>query len=58
MKRFGFTWPESLKCDRFPELGEEICVTENLNSTTLQPPASKTSKYNTGLVLVMSYCVF
>ena len=51
--RFGSSWPESLRCDRFPELGEEICVTENLNSTsvaTLQPPASKTSKYNTGIL--------
>ena len=57
MNRFGFTWPESLKCDRFPELGEEICVTENLNSTTLQPPASKTSKCNIGLVLLINYCV-
>ena len=50
MKRFGFGWPESLRCDGFPKLGEEICVTENLNSATLQPPASKTSEYNTGLV--------
>ena len=57
MKRFGFGWPESLKCDRFPELGEEICLTENLNSTSLQPPASKTSKCNTGLLLLMNYCV-
>ena len=53
MNRFGFTWPESLSCDRFPELGEKICVAENANSTslaTLQPPTSKTSKYNTRLV--------
>jgi len=26
MKRFGFAWPDSLRCDRFPKLGEEICV--------------------------------
>ena len=29
MKRFGFQWPESLRCDRFPKLGEEICVDGN-----------------------------
>ena len=49
MNRFGFTWPDSLRCDRFPKLGDEICFTENVNSTseaTLQPPTSKTSKYN------------
>ena len=50
MKRFGFGWPESLRCDRFPKLGEEICVAENLNSPTLQSPVSKTSEYNAGLV--------
>ena len=49
MKRFGFGWPESLRCDKFPELGEEICLAENLSSTTLQPPTSKTSKYNMSL---------
>ena len=35
MNRFGFIWPESLSCDRFPE---EFCVTENL------------SKYSTAFV--------
>ena len=29
MKRFGFTWPESLSCEKFPKMGEEICVGEN-----------------------------
>ena len=50
LMKYGFTWPETLRCDRFPELGEEICVTEDLNSTSLQPPTSKTSKYTTGLI--------
>ena len=31
MKKFGFPWPESLRCDRFPDWGEEFCVTENLS---------------------------
>lgn len=32
MKRFGFTWPDSLRCEKFPKLGEEICVGENITS--------------------------
>ena len=29
MKRFGFEWPGSLGCDRFPKFGqEEVCVGE------------------------------
>ena len=39
MKRFGFSWPNSLRCDRFPKLGEEICVDGNgINKATVQPP--------------------
>ena len=38
MKRFGFSWPDSLRCDRFPKQGEEICVDGNgINKTTVQP---------------------
>ena len=29
MKRFGFTWPEPLSCEKFPLFGEEICVGAN-----------------------------
>ncbi len=30
MNQFGFTWPDSLNCDRFPEIGEGIiCVEKN-----------------------------
>ena len=29
MKRFGFTWPQSLSCDKFPKIGTELCVGEN-----------------------------
>ena len=42
MKRFGFTWPESLRCDRFPKLGDEICV--GPRTTTRQPPTAKRGK--------------
>ena len=33
MKRFGFTWPEPLSCEKFPLFGEEICVGENTTSS-------------------------
>ncbi|KAL9950470.1 hypothetical protein ACROYT_G042968 [Oculina patagonica] len=33
MNRFGFTWPEKLSCNRFPESGEGIiCVEKNRTS--------------------------
>ena len=39
MKRFGFSWPNSLRCDRFPKLSEETCVDGNgINKATVQPP--------------------
>lgn len=34
MKRFGFTWPESLNCEKFPKMGEEICVGENTTGSS------------------------
>ncbi|KAJ7378682.1 hypothetical protein OS493_021986 [Desmophyllum pertusum] len=45
MRRSGFTWPESLTCDRFPELGKEICVGNiNTSEATRQPPTAKRVK--------------
>ena len=42
MKRFDYKWPESLTCNRFPKLGEGICVGGNRTSeTTRQPPTTK-----------------
>ncbi|KAL9950472.1 hypothetical protein ACROYT_G042970 [Oculina patagonica] len=42
MKRFGYTWPSSFNCDRFPEIGEELCVGGNRTSeATRQPPTTK-----------------
>lgn len=29
MKRFGFTWPESLSCEKFPMHGKELCAGKN-----------------------------
>ena len=48
MKRFGFSWPKSLRCDRFPKLGEEICMdvnrTNKTSQTMVQPPTVKKGK--------------
>ena len=47
MKRFGFSWPDSLRCDRFPKLGEEICVDGNgINKATAQPPTGGKTQLN------------
>ena len=54
MKSFGFAWPESLRCDRFPKLGEEICVGENITGkTTPQPPTTKNGECCTYLTKVL-----
>jgi len=35
MNKFGFRWPESLDCDKFPEIGgEELCVADNTNANS------------------------
>ena len=42
MESLGFSWPESLTCDRFPEVGKEICIGSNrTGETTQQPPTTK-----------------
>ena len=48
MKRFRFSWPESLRCNNFPKLGEEICMDGNgINKATVQPPTGgKTRSLN------------
>ena len=48
LKSYGFKWPDSLNCGRFPELGSEICIGFNdfLEPTsTSQPPISEKGKY-------------
>ncbi|KAA0201207.1 hypothetical protein HAZT_HAZT007535 [Hyalella azteca] len=38
MNKFGFQWPDSLNCDRFPANPlEEMCVGENVSATTPYP---------------------
>lgn len=49
MRQYGFSWPERMKCENFPELGgEKLCMGRNATetnqtSTTVRPPVSKTS---------------
>ena len=54
LKRFGFSWPKSLKCRRFPKLGKETCVDRNgINKATVQPPTG--GKTQLELVKIHSY---
>ena len=51
MNKFGFEWPESLKCENFPETG--LCVGENTtdhSGSTKSPPRGGGGypPYNTG----------
>ena len=48
MKRFGFTWPERFSCDRFPKLGDEICVADRTSRV-------KRGKSQPELVKIYSY---
>ena len=50
MQSFGFSWPNSLRCDRFPKLGEEICVDGN---GMVQPPTG--GKTQLQLLKIHSY---
>lgn len=43
MNKFGFQWPESLKCEQFPEVGG-LCVGEN--NTDPQEPTPKPTPYS------------
>ena len=42
MNKFGFQWPESLECSRYPEAGAggELCVGENNTSSGSNPGGS------------------
>lgn len=48
MNKFGFQWPESLRCERFPVNG--LCVGENTTDTepTKKPPTSSGGTGSTG----------
>lgn len=39
MNKFGFQWPDRLRCENFPVLGDgQICVGQNDSSTATVPP--------------------
>jgi len=46
MNKFGFQWPESLDCSRYPEagVGNELCVGEN-NTSSGSSPGGQESGY-------------
>jgi len=55
MNRFSFTWPESWSCDRFPKLGDAICIGKNTTSeATRQPPTTKIGECCTYLIEVLN----
>ena len=41
--KFGFTWPESMACEKFPYLGDGVCLEASRHAVTAQPPLPKTS---------------
>lgn len=40
---FGLTWPESMACEKFPYLGDGVCIEASGLAVTAQPPLPKTS---------------
>ena len=48
MKRYGFNWPESLACEKFPAGGSgKLCFDRpNVHAETTQPPLPTTSEAN------------
>ena len=57
MTSYGFAWPESLSCDRFPKLGDAICVSKNITSkATSQPPTTKKGECYTYLLKISRNC--
>lgn len=44
MNKFGFTWPESMECDKFPEIGSgNLCVAENGTQQDVSAPSFQNS---------------
>ncbi|KAK5855930.1 hypothetical protein PBY51_007561 [Eleginops maclovinus] len=44
MNKFGFQWPERLRCENFPVLGDgQICVGQNDSSSATLPPPTAVS---------------
>ncbi|XP_032802370.2 frizzled-8-like [Petromyzon marinus] len=43
MRQYGFAWPDRMRCDRLPVLGDQnrLCMDYNKSDTTPQPPEVK-----------------
>lgn len=41
MNKFGFQWPESLNCEKFPEIGTGLCVGENKTQSNANSPSKE-----------------
>ncbi|CAG5126002.1 unnamed protein product [Candidula unifasciata] len=52
MNKFGFEWPETLRCDQFPPSG--LCVGENTTSTEPSETTAKSSHRNQGRVMFIN----
>lgn len=44
INRFGFSWPDELKCDRFPKIKSEVCIFRNETGVKPTLPSSFTLK--------------
>lgn len=51
VRNFGFTWPEKLNCERFPEFGESLCVGDP-GEPTPQPPTTDSARGKFDLTLL------
>ena len=50
MRQYGFSWPERMKCENFPRLGDKLCLNTNsgrVNHTTTAPPPKLTTTETT-----------
>ena len=46
MRQFGFSWPERMKCENFPKLGDRLCLhgsRDRVNHITTAPPTELTT---------------
>ena len=50
LRQYGFSWPERMKCENFPKLGDKLCLNGNsgrVNHTTTAPPTKLTTTKTT-----------
>lgn len=45
MKNFGYSWPEFLRCEDFPDISHDLCVGENKQVSLNQQPAGADKKH-------------